>query len=155
MSSIQRNPLPSTQMYRMISDRKAQRIARIIPEMNLVSLTIRGPSKGHGLGLSHVGAKMILDATQGIPSLTKLDLQGNPGMGDEAAKVISVWLQNHRTIQVLNLSGCGLTDVGIMRLVPGLLESPSLRRLCVNNNTINESWLALKSIAKIAQITLY
>jgi hypothetical protein len=155
-SSIQGNLPPYTQTYGMISDRKAHRIVpHLIQTKNLISLTIKGPFNEAGEGLSPLGVRTILHAVRDHQHLTKLDFQGNPEMGDEAAKILNVWLKNNTTIRDLSLCGCGLTDVGIVRLIPGLLESPSLERLCVNDNRIDESWSALRSVVKKVNITLY
>lgn len=69
-------------------------------------------------------------------TVTRLYLQHNPGLGDKGIEEISLVLKANKSLEVLNLSGCAMTDTGAAALAGQLPNAANLKKLYLYNNEI-------------------
>lgn len=69
-------------------------------------------------------------------TVTRLYLQHNPRLGDKGIEEISLVLKVNKFLQVLNLSGCAVTDTGAAVLAENLPHATSLKKVYLYNNNI-------------------
>uniref|UniRef100_A0A673YLU2 NACHT domain-containing protein n=1 Tax=Salmo trutta TaxID=8032 RepID=A0A673YLU2_SALTR len=100
-----------------------------------------------GCGVTEEGCASLVSALESNPShLRELDPSSND-LKDSGVKLLSAGLGNpHCKLEILRLSGCGVTEEGCASLVSALRSNPShLRELDLNNNDLKDSGVKLLS----------
>ena len=69
-------------------------------------------------------------------TVTRLYLQHNPGLGDKGLEELAGVLQKNKSLEVLNLAGCAVTDIGAAALAEYLPNTTNLKKLYLYNNEI-------------------
>ncbi len=93
-------------------------------------------------GIASVGGIALIEAIQGHPTLTHLDLGYSPStrvlgaqsnsIGDVGAEAIGKFLRSNQTLLRLNLRGNGITECSKAYLVAGLEENTRLHQLILD-----------------------
>jgi Ran GTPase-activating protein (RanGAP) involved in mRNA processing and transport len=74
-------------------------------------------------------------------NVMRVYLKDCSNMGFESIETISLCLPRAKTLEVLCLSGCGITETGAAELAKGLARNTSLRRLNLDHNRIKDKGL--------------
>ena len=82
-------------------------------------------------------------------TVTRLYLQHNPGLGDKGIEEIALVLKVNKFLQVLNLSGCAVTDTGAAALAENLPHATSLKKVYLYNNNIG--YIGALALAELIQ----
>ena len=94
------------------------------------------------------GIKVLVKALESHSTFYSLDLSGNPIEENEGLET----LQELNTLRVLNLTNCGIGDVGFEKLVKALASNKNLRFLNLSSNPFIGSETGLAPLAKLTSL---
>ena len=86
----------------------------------------------HEEGASHI-AELLNTSI-----VSTLSLNGNPIIGDKGLQTIFDTLKQNKTLKVLDVSKCGMTDTGVASLADALHTNNTLESLYIRNNRIHK-----------------
>lgn len=93
--------------------------------------------------IGYEGATALFMVLARHPVLSVLKLERNPSFGDEGAKELARALRANRELTIVDVSRCGITDVGARALLEALRDGagPKLDVLGLQSNSISDELL--------------
>ena len=93
--------------------------------------------------ITSAGAVSIFRSLEHNTSLEKLDLSGNSQLAEDGSEAVGCTIERmlnvNRTLEVLNLSGCNITDPIIKHILIGLTKNTSLVTLNIGSSKLSHS----------------
>jgi len=101
------------------------------------------------LEFSATEARLIVDTLQNTKSLISLDLE-RASLGDQGVAYLArSFLQDHKTLKVLNLGANDIRETGLQTLINSLLTMPALEHFSIGNNLMRDNNFIGKELARL------
>ena len=121
-----------------LTDRTAEHLAIVLAEYKSVQALDLKHNK-----ICSAGAVSIFRSLEHNNSLEELDLSGNSQLVEDDSEAVGCAIERmvsvNRTLKVLNLSGCSITDTIVKHILTGLTKNTSLTTVNIGSSTLSVS----------------